>query len=220
MAVDFEEVINNPSKFDKKRVTLVAMAEVGGDRFYLYRPPKPALSKAGSGREIYGILRTEGPVYDRFNDKLVEVTGVVDANYRGLVSDNACGLIIERVRLAGKVEKPKLSCGKSSCLEIKLSQLAKNPKTYESKCVCIIGFAHIRGDAFVIYESEKAAEGRDHPDFTKGVFVSPASGTANYDRYNKQWIKIRGLIDLTQRGFDDYPAGIVAEDVQSALPQR
>jgi len=78
----------------------------------------------------------------------------------------------------------------------------------------------VRGDAFVIYESEKAAEGRDHPDFTKGVFVSQAIDTADYDRYNKHWIKIRGVVDLNQRGFADYPAGIVAEDVRPASPTR
>jgi hypothetical protein len=138
-AIDFNEIIRNPEKFQNKRVTLVAMAEVGGDRFYLYRPPKPKLS-GDDRRVVYGLLRTEGPLYDHFNDKWVKVTGTINTDYRGLVSGNACSLDIERVRLEGRVERPKVSCGGASCLEIKFSQLLKNPKSYEHKCVCVTGF--------------------------------------------------------------------------------
>jgi hypothetical protein len=216
---DFNEIIRNPEKFHNKRVTLVAMVEGGGaERFYLYQPPEPK-SPGDDAREIYGLILQESPLYERYNKKLVKVTGVIDASYRGLFSENACGLIIERVRLAGKVEKPKLSCRGASCLEVKFSQLLKNPKSYEHKCVCVTGFAHVRGDAFAIYESEKAAGGKD-PDFTKGIFVSRASDTADYDRYNKRWIKIRGVVDLEQRGFADYPAGVVAEQVEPASPRK
>jgi hypothetical protein len=80
------------------------------------------------------------------------------------------------------------------------------------------GFRHVRGDAFVIYESEDVAERRDHPDYTKGIFVSPASDTADYDRYNKRWIKIRGVADMKQRGFADYPCGIIVERVEPTSP--
>lgn len=222
-AVDFNEIIRNPEKFQNKRVTLVAMADVGGDRFYLYRPPKPRLS-GDDRRVIYGLLRAEEPVYDYFNNKWVKVTGTINTDYRGLVSENACSLDIRRVRLAGKVEKPKSSYGGASCLEIKFSQLLKNPKSYEHKCVCVTGFAHVRGDAFAIYESDKAAVGRSYPtgerypDYEKGIFVSPVSDTADYDRYNKRWIKIRGVVDVKQRGFADYPCGIIGERVEPTSP--
>ena len=216
-AVGFEDVIKNPSKFHDKRVTLRAMAEVGGDRFYLFRPLKPR-SLGEDGRVIYGVLRTEAPVYDRFTSKWVEVTGIIDANYRGLVSENACSLIIERVRPIGRIEKPKLSYAGASCLEIKFSQLLESSKSYEHKCVCVTGFAHVHGDAFAIYESEKVAQGRDHPDYKKGIFVSPASDR-DYDRYNKRWIKIRGAVDMNQRGFADYPCGIVVDRVEPASPK-
>ena len=222
-AVEFQDVIKNPSKFRNKRVTLVAMAEVGGDRFYLYWPPKPKLP-GDDRRVIYGLLRAEEPVYDKFNNKWVKVTGTVDTDYRGLVSENACSLDIERVRLARGVEKPKLSCRGSPCVKIKFSQLLNNPKSYEHKCVCVTGFAHVRCDAFAIYESDKAAVGRSYPtgerypDYEKGIFVSPASNTADYDRYNKRWIKIRGVVDMEQRGFADYPCGIIVERVEPASP--
>lgn len=221
---DFNEIIRNPGKFHNKRVTLVAMAEGGADRFYLYQPPEPKPVK-DDGRVICGLLFQESPLYERYNKKWVSVTGMIDASYRGLVSENPCGLIIERVRPVGRVKQPNLSCGGASCLEMKFSQLLKNPKSYEHKCVCVTGFAHVRGDAFVIYESEKASGGPDRysstRDFKKGIFVSQrASDTTNYDGYNNSWIKIRGVVDLNQRGFADYPAGIVAEDVQSTSPGR
>jgi hypothetical protein len=217
---DFNEIIRNPKKFHNKRVTVVAMVTGGAaERFYLYQPPEPKV--AGSDRRvIYGLISGESPLYERYDEKRVSVTGVIDANYRGLFGGNACGLHIERVRPVSKVEKSKPACAGASYLEIKFSQLLKNPKNYEHKCVSVTGFAHVHGDAFAIYESKEAAEGHDHPNYEKGIFVAPASDTADYDRYNKQWIKIKGVVDLTQRGFADYPAGIVAEDVQVASPVK
>jgi hypothetical protein len=217
---DFNEIIRNPEKFHNKRVTLVAMVTGGAvERFYLYQPPEPKVPGVDA-RVIYGLISGESPLYERYDEKRVRVTGVIDANYRGLAAENACGLRIERVRLADKAEKPRLSCGSDSCLEVKFSQLLKDPKSYEHKCVCITGFAHVRGDAFAIYESKKAAEGRDHPDYEKGIFVSPVSDTADYDRYNKRWIKIRGVVDMDQRGFADYPCGIIVERVEAASPRK
>jgi hypothetical protein len=215
-AVDFEQLVKNPSKFDGKRITLVAIAEVGGDRFYFYRPPKPDWSKAGAAREIYGVLRTEAPVYDQFNDKWVKVTGTVDAKYRGLGGDNACSLNIERVRLARETpEKAPTICNKAYA-ETQFPTLISDPNVFDHKCVDVTGFAHVIGDAFVIYESEKSAE---KPDFKKGIFVSQrASDTVEYDRYNNRWIRLRGVVDMNQRGFADYPCGITVDKVQPTSP--
>ncbi|MGH9552171.1 MAG: hypothetical protein ACRD3W_22480 [Terriglobales bacterium] len=218
VGADFSEIIRNPEKFDKKRVTLVAMARVGGDRFYLYQPPEPELPR-DDARVIYGQLLPEGPYYKQFDHKLVRVTGVVDSDYRGLTDTNACSLIIERVRPARRVEKPKVSYGDGPCLEVNFSQLLKDPKSYERKCICVTGLAHVRGDAFVIYESEKAAGG-GYSARTKAIFVSPASDTADYDRYNKRWVKVTGTVDMNQRGFADLPCGIIAERVELAPSKK
>jgi hypothetical protein len=215
---DFNEIIRDPKKFHNKRVTVVANVTGGAvERFYLYQAPKPKVPGVDA-RVIYGLISGESPLYERYDGKRVRVTGIIDATQGGLFAQNACGLYIERVRPMDKIEKPKSSCGGLACSEITWSNLLKNPKSYEHKCVCIIGFAHVRGDAFAIYESEKAADEKDHPDYEKGIFVSPASATADYDRYNKQWIKIKGIVDLEQRGFADYPAGIIAEQVELSSP--
>src|SRR5437016_5745582 len=106
LGADFNEIIRNPEKFHNKRVTFVAMVEGGAvERFYLYQPPKPK-SRADDAREIYGLISGESPLYERYNGKRIRVTGVIDANYRGLFAENACGLVIERVRPMDKVEKP------------------------------------------------------------------------------------------------------------------
>lgn len=220
---DFNEIVRNPEKFHNKRVTVVA--KVQGEavqRFYLYRPPT---SPNDTSRQVYGIISRESPLYEEYSNKWVRVTGVVDASFRGLLADSACSLIIERVRPMPKARKPELSCGGVPCDEVKVSRLLKAPKTYQGKCVWVTGFAHVRGDAFVIYESEKASGGPDPDsstrDFKKGIFVSQRpSDTTNYDRYNNTWIKIKGVVDLSQRGFADYPAGVVVDDVQSASPPR
>lgn len=212
---DFDEIIRDPEKFHDKRVTVVATALGGANRFYLYQPPEPEVVGV-DGRVIYGLLLVERPLYERYNQKRVRVTGVINAHYRGLVGSNACSLLVERVRLADEAEKPTSGCGDAPCLEPRFSELLRSPKEYDHKCVCVTGFAHVRGDAFVIYENEKAAEQKDHPDFKKGVFVSVASQTADYDRYNKRWIKIKGVVNMEQRGFADYPCGIIAEHVEPA----
>jgi hypothetical protein len=213
---DFYQVIRNPRAFHGKQVTLVAMADVGGDRFYLYQPPKPK-SPGDDSRVIYGELLREGPIYDRFDHKWVQVTGIIDAEYRGLASGNACGLIIQRVRPVGKIQTSETKCSGRSCLETHFVQLLKQPETYEHKCLCVVGFAHVVGDAFVIYESEKAAA---KPDFAKGIFISQKFDGPNYNRYDKRWIKIMGIIDMSQRGFADYPCGMIVERVEPALPRN
>ena len=97
---EFERVVNNPRAYHHKEVTLIAMADVGGDRFILYQPPK-ARSVSGLGHEIYVDMQIEGPNYDRFNGKWVIVTGIVDADHHGLAY-YACELIVKRARLARK----------------------------------------------------------------------------------------------------------------------
>jgi hypothetical protein len=221
---DFNDIIKNPEKFHHKRVTFVAMATIGGDGFYLYESPEPK-SPGDDPRVINGMLLRESPYYELYNHKRIRVTGVIDASYRGLVSENACGLTIERVRPIARPEKPRFSCDSASCLKVEFAKLLNSPGAYEHQCVCATGFAHVRGDAFVIYQSEKASGGSDPDsstrDFKKGIFVSvQPSDTKDYDRYNNHWIKIKGIVDLSQRGFADYPAGIVAEEVQSASPEN
>ena len=220
---DFDDIIHHPEKFNGKRVTVVALGMIGGDRFYLYQPPEPQ-SLGDDHRVIYGLLLRVGPYYEAvLTKKRLKVTGVIDARYRGLVSTTACGLLIERVRPVGKVKEARLSPDLGSCADVKFSQILRDPKSYEHKCVCVTGFAHVSGDAFVIYESEKASGGRDPdsstPDFKKGIFISQReSDTTNYDHYNNQWIKIKGVVDLKQRGFADYPAGIIVEEVRRSSP--
>jgi len=213
-AVEFEELVRNPDKFHNQRVTFVAMANVGGDRFYLYRPPEPS-SMPEYGREIYGVLHVEGPIYDRFNNKWVQVTGIVDANYRGLFSENACSLKIERVRPAGNIQSSNTSNCDGSCIEIQFSQLLKDPAAYQHKRVCVTGFAHVFGDAFAIYESVKAAAKRD---FAEGIFVAQKFDGPDYNQYNMRWIKITGTVEMGERGWANYPCGILVERVKPASP--
>lgn len=214
LGADFNEIIHNPEKFDGRRVTIAAMATVGGDRFYLYQFPEPKLLGADP-RVIYGSLSAEGPDYDRYNHKEVVVTGIVDARYRGLAGENACSLRIERVRLASGRDKAAVICRDRACIETTFSQLLRDPTNYRHRCICISGFAHVRGDAFVLYEDEKATKNA-HLARTRAIFVSHPSDLVDYNRYNRRWVKIKGTVDLEQRGFTAYPAGIIAEQVEAA----
>jgi hypothetical protein len=95
---EFDQVISNPRAYHHREVSLIGMADVGGDRFILYHPPKATVASDFS-REIYLALQIEGPNYDRFNHKWVEVSGIIDADGHGL-ADYACELIVHRVRLS------------------------------------------------------------------------------------------------------------------------
>lgn len=97
----FQHVVSNPRAYHDKRVRIVAMADVMGDRFALYRPP-PAKTAADLKREIFVALRYNPRItsYDRYDKRLVEVTGVIDATRHGPFGGYACEIVADRIRFA------------------------------------------------------------------------------------------------------------------------
>ena len=97
----FHHVVSNPRASHDKRVRIVAMADVMGDRFALYNRRR-AKTVNDLKREIFVALRYNPSVrsYDQYDKRLVEVTGVVDATRHGPFGGYACEIVADRIRFA------------------------------------------------------------------------------------------------------------------------
>lgn len=104
-SADFARVINAPSQFDHKRVSLVGVAYVDGDRFTLYQDVAAArntnLSHAISIQVPAGTQK-----YDRFHRWWIEVSGSVDAQRHGPhFGGFPCEMSVDEVRPLHRVKE-------------------------------------------------------------------------------------------------------------------
>lgn len=90
----FERVIENPRRYHGKRVTLCGVASVQGSGFELRSLHNTSRLPDESQVIIVGWRGDAN--YDRFNDRPVVVTGVIDANERGHWYYR-CGILLERI---------------------------------------------------------------------------------------------------------------------------
>jgi hypothetical protein len=90
----FERVIENPRRYHHKRVTLSGVAHVQGSVFELNSLHNTSLLPDES--QVIIVLWRGNANYDRFNDRPVTVTGVIDANEHGHWNYR-CGILVERV---------------------------------------------------------------------------------------------------------------------------
>jgi hypothetical protein len=97
----FQHVVRNPRAYHDKRVRIVAMADVTGDHFALYYPPLPKTADDFK-RQIFVALRYNPRItsYDKYDKRLVEVTGVIDATRHGRFGGYACEIVADRIRFA------------------------------------------------------------------------------------------------------------------------
>lgn len=95
-AARFERVIENPSRYHHKRVTLHGVAHVQGSGFELRSLHNT--SRLPDESQVIIVVWRGDANYDRFFDKPVVVTGVIDANQHGLWNYR-CGMLLERIAL-------------------------------------------------------------------------------------------------------------------------
>lgn len=97
---NFEEVVRHPQKFDREQVSLVGLAHVAGDRFYLYRDVAAA-SRIDLSNAIFVRQKENGPSYAGFNNQWVSVTGIIAADLHGPLGFGfPCELLVQDVHLA------------------------------------------------------------------------------------------------------------------------
>lgn len=90
--VKFDDVVNNPSRFDRKRVTITGLADVEGDGFWVWRDGR-ALERVDVKRAIF--IAYEIPrhavisPYAHANLHFVKVTGTIDTRIHGHLGDGS-----------------------------------------------------------------------------------------------------------------------------------
>lgn len=123
---DFGQVINDPREVDGKRVSLVGIAQIEGNRFALYQDAQAA-SKGQLSRAVFVRQRIDGPRYDQFNNHWLKVTGIVDAEQHGpLGGSYACEIFLERIQ---PLPRPPLQ---DSTIYALFRNETRNPVTVEA----------------------------------------------------------------------------------------
>lgn len=103
----FERVIENPSRYQHKRVTIYGRASVQGSGFELRSLHNPSHFPDES-QVVHVVWRDIAANYDRFNGRPVVITGVIDTSQRGLWGYR-CGIWLERISVLHPSPKPSVN---------------------------------------------------------------------------------------------------------------
>src|SRR5687767_6019618 len=93
----FEALLENPRAYHQKRVSLVGVARIQGLDFDLYREPGAAKNFGPADQAVSVSTAVDGPRYDRYDNRWVEITGIVNANRHGRL-DYPCVVYLESVK--------------------------------------------------------------------------------------------------------------------------
>jgi len=96
-------------------------------------------------------------------------------------------------------------------------RLLGNPRVYNNKRVSLVGFAHVDGESFVLFENERAASKLAD---SQAVSVAQRLNGPNYDHFNKHWVKVTGVVDAYSHGLWNFPCEILLERVEPAQKPR
>jgi hypothetical protein len=94
---DFKAVLDNPYAYHHKRVTLMGVARIRELDFDLYREARAAKNFGPADKAVSISMAVQGPRYDEYDNRWVEITGIVDANRHGRL-DYPCVVYLESVR--------------------------------------------------------------------------------------------------------------------------
>src|SRR2546428_10018460 len=100
-ATEFNEVVTHPRTFHNKIVSVVGLAMVEADRFYLFENIS-AVSKVGLSSVIYVRQGANVASYDRFRNRWVRLTGTVDADHHGPLGGFPCEISLRKVELLNR----------------------------------------------------------------------------------------------------------------------
>ena len=81
-AVEFKTLTRNAIAYHGQKVTVKGVARVQGLSFHLYGNASDARRFASGERAIVVSQNSEGPRYDRYDNRWIEISGTVDAHQR------------------------------------------------------------------------------------------------------------------------------------------
>jgi hypothetical protein len=95
----FEQVVTHRRAFHDKSVSLVGLALIDGDRFYLY-DSVAAAAKVDLSHGVFVRQKENGPSYDHYNNRWLRVTGILDVDLHGPLGFGfPCEILLKDVQL-------------------------------------------------------------------------------------------------------------------------
>ena len=95
---DFQRVLANPAAFHGKRVTLVGVAEVTNNEFWIY-PDAFSAKKGDFTKAVFVMRDPKGPLYKELNKHWLKISGTVDAKARLPLGYGPCAISLDQVEL-------------------------------------------------------------------------------------------------------------------------
>lgn len=211
--VKFDDLVNNPTRFDRKRVTINGLADVEGDGFWVWRDGR-ALKRVDVKRAIFVAYEIPAKAvispYAHANLHFVRVTGTVDTRIHGHLGMDPFSIVLEKVEvLPGPRQKqflPILAWFRNeSDREVKMEVKYKNETawfTVEPHTINCTGIEKGKGTAVAKTRSERP--------FAQCALTPPGS-QGYYDRdkvayyYRITTDKIEPVLPTEARHWHFYP---------------
>ena len=95
---DFQRVLANPAAFNGKRVTLVGVAEVTNNEFWIY-PDARSAKKGDFTKAVFVKRGPKGPLYKELNKHWLKISGTVDVKTRLPLGYGPCAISLDRIEL-------------------------------------------------------------------------------------------------------------------------
>ena len=98
---EHDDLFANPRAFHNRQTSVIGLALVEGDRFYLFKTASAA-SKVDVSQAIFVRVPVESNSYDKFNNRWVRLIGFPDANAHGPFAGFSCEFSVKKVELINR----------------------------------------------------------------------------------------------------------------------
>jgi len=93
-SAEFQKISSNPSGFAGKKVTLVGIAHIYGDRFFLY-PNAITAQKSKIEKSAFVVVKPDATRYEKLDNHWLRITGTVDPSEHGPLGGAPFGIILD-----------------------------------------------------------------------------------------------------------------------------
>ena len=101
----------------------------------------------------------------------------------------------------------------ANTLTVDFGQLVTHPRAYHAKHLSVVGFAHVEGEGFVLYENRKAASVFST---SRAISVAQRRNGPSYDRLNNHWVVVTGIVDADHHGLWNFPCELLLDKAEPA----
>ena len=94
---------------------------------------------------------------------------------------------------------------------VEFSNLITSPHRYNCQRISLVGFAHVSGESFVLYQNDKEAAKLST---SRAVSIAQKRRGPNHNRVNDRWVTVTGIVDANSHGLWNFPCEILLENVE------